>query len=259
MASLNTYLNDLSYTYYIGRDAIERQGINTSISTVTTRLKNYFGNDIKEISVFGSWKRDTALPRYYDQKSDIDILIVFDHQRLNRTPQTYREWLLQFANKKYPTSVSAKSFPTVRIDLKHITLDLVPAIYDWWNYSIPSSTNQWMITNPTSFNNNVVNQNTNRNGIVKPILRLIKAWNANANYPFSSYDLEQKALNSLGFMNTVQDGFFSVCLNLPFFFVSQKTSSAVQKLRNDINNVKYQLNNNNLNYAKAELHKVLPQ
>ena len=53
-------------------------GIDTSISTLKSRLGGYFNSDaLWEHFTFGSWKRDTNLPRAVDQYADVDYMMVF--------------------------------------------------------------------------------------------------------------------------------------------------------------------------------------
>ena len=106
--------------------SFEKASINTSIATLKTRLKEYFGSAVKEQIQFGSSTRGTILPRKSDDKSDIDYMIVFDNSD-NLKPQTFIDRLKKFANSKYSTSEIEQSHPTVVLSLNHINFDLVPA------------------------------------------------------------------------------------------------------------------------------------
>lgn len=55
----------------------EQSSINTSISTLSTRLNAYFGDKLTEHFRFGSSTRSTILPRSMDEHSDIDYMVVF--------------------------------------------------------------------------------------------------------------------------------------------------------------------------------------
>src|SRR5690606_5767709 len=214
MISINTYLSTLASTYFISHGSTERNSINTSLSALKTNLKVHFKSDILSVEIFGSWKRDTTLPRKYDSYSDVDVMIIFDHDRLQRTPETYRNWIKTFAKSKYPRSVIQKDFPTVRIDMKHITFDLIPTKKSTWlfkSYQIPDKNNNWMETEPHSFTNIVIFKNSNNGSRVKPVLRLVKAWNANNGRPFDSYLLEKHVVDNVWwtFNTTIESAFFA--------------------------------------------------
>lgn len=263
MASLKTYLTQLSSNYYISHGSYERNQIISSISTIKSRVKTHFGNDVNDIQIFGSWDRDTTLPRKYDGHSDIDFMIIFNHQTLQKTPETYRNWVKSFAELKYPLSTIQKDFPTVRLDMTHITFDLIPTkieagIFNSYYY-IPDSGNNWMSTDPYSFNNELKTANTNNNFIIKPIMRLMKAWNAKAGYPFNSFDLEKKILaNTIFWYKDIETGFYAAADCLSTWSGTTTQNTKVTSLQANLKNVKYHLDQGNVINAKLWLHKVLP-
>lgn len=263
MASLNTYLNNLASSYFISHGSIERNAINLSLETVQKWLKEYFGKDIKSIEIFGSWKRDTTLPRKYDSYSDVDIMIIFDHERLQKTPETYRTWIKAFAEKKYSTSQIQKDFPTVRIDMTHITFDLIPTKKTTWlfiNHYIPDKFNSWMTTDPHAFTNTVITKNTTHSSIVKPVLRLVKAWNSNNGRPFDSYLLEKKIVENVwwSFNTSIESAFFAACKSLSTWGGTAFQNQKVQTLHNNIDWVQEYLGRDDIDKAKQWLHKILP-
>jgi predicted nucleotidyltransferase len=128
--SINSYLKELSYRYYLKNDSKEIEKINSSLEGLLANLDNELGDLIKNSFVFGSYERDTILPRSIDNNSDIDLMVVFKVTEYERTPETYRTWLKNFADKYYKVKYGSevvKSFPTVTIRLGHINYDLVPA------------------------------------------------------------------------------------------------------------------------------------
>lgn len=74
--SVNSYLETLASSLVL--NSTEKNHITTSISTIKTRLNNYF-SEIKDAIIFGSYSRDTILPRKADEKSDVDIMVIFDN------------------------------------------------------------------------------------------------------------------------------------------------------------------------------------
>ena len=58
-------------------DGEETQRIVASLKTMGERLAKSFGTDVKKIDVFGSFTRGTMLSRVVDERSDVDLMIVF--------------------------------------------------------------------------------------------------------------------------------------------------------------------------------------
>lgn len=172
----------------------EETSINTSISTINTRITNYFGTNVTNHFKFGSSTRGTILPRKADENSDIDYMVVFSTANGTYKPQTYLDRLRRFAEKYYSTSEIHQSHPTIVLELNHIKFELVPAILDFLiRYQIPSPASDWsdwLVTDPNGFNSRLTTANTNNNYKIKPLVRLIKYWNALNGHHFSSYDLE---------------------------------------------------------------------
>jgi len=100
-SSLDSYLRDLSYSFYLKKSSTEISKIETSKANLLSNLDNELGTKIKRRFVFGSYDRDTILPRSIDQRSDIDLMVIFNHTDYERTPATYRNWLKDFGDKYY--------------------------------------------------------------------------------------------------------------------------------------------------------------
>lgn len=186
-----TYLQRISDNAII-RD-VEKDSIRTSISTVQTKLSAYFGNDIKEQFIFGSYTRGTILPRSMDEHSDIDYMVVFKDDGVK--PQAYLDRLRRFVEKYYSNSEIKQSHPTIQLKLNHIMFELVPAQKSWWSgYKIPSrksGVDDWIDTDPNDFNQSLTDKNIEYNSVIKPLIRLMKYWNAQNGYIFDSFSLEK--------------------------------------------------------------------
>lgn len=263
--TIDNYLRTLSWGYYLKNNSEEVRKINASLSGLLRNLDSDLGSLIKRKFVFGSYDRDTILPRKYDSKSDIDLMVVFNHTQYERTPETYRGWLKLFADKYYKDrygSQVVKSFPTVTIRLGHIYFDLVPAKEELtWNSStiyIPGDSG-WRTTDPNDVKQKLITANTQYNQVVRPIIRLFKAWNCNNDYPYDSYLLELHITEMNFYGDNVQKGFF--------YAVDQLTSSwgdpaskvdKIRSLKYNIDQVKKALENDDVLQAKRWLHRVLP-
>jgi len=191
----------------IARDAKERFRINISIGRLKRRLKQKFIRDIKDFILFGSYTRNTILPRKYDPNSDIDLMVIFNTNNSIKTPETYRRNLVDILDEAYPNSISVKDFPAVKLVLNHIKFDIIPAYVEesyllGKTYYIPDVGNNWRITTPNDINEKLASVNQSYgNNIIRNTIRLCKHWNASFDYPFDSYEMEKEILN-LGYWSS---------------------------------------------------------
>ncbi len=208
--TVNSYLTNLASSLVLSSD--EKSSILISIATLKIRLESYFGSEITKHFQFGSSTRGTILPRKADSKSDIDYMIVLDTSDGKKKPQTYLSRLKKFAENKYSTSEIYQSHPTIVLSLNHIKFELVPAIYEW-GYQIPSPASDWMdwmSTDPNATNQELTNKNNSENYKIKPVIRLIKYWNASQGHPYNSFSLERYIVDIFFWSCTaVKDYFYS--------------------------------------------------
>lgn len=265
--SINTYLKSLSYIYYLKKDSDEIDRINRSLNNLLANLDKELEYLVSYRFVFGSYDRDTILRRSIDSKSDIDLMVVFNHTEYERTPETYRAWLKNFADKYYKDrygSEVTKTFPTVTIKLNNISYDLVPAKQEnsflfGSKLYIPGSGNYWRETNPSDVKENLLEVNKKYNYIVKPIIRLLKGWNAYNGHPFDSYELEMKITEMNFYGDNYQSGFFYAVGQLSTSWGdSEFKKNKLNSLKYNIGKVKDELEVYNIERAKHWLHKALP-
>lgn len=210
--SVITYLQRRASDAVLSGD--EEKSINTSISTIKTRLTSHFGSGLSDQFRFGSSTRGTILPRSMDEHSDIDYMVVFSED--GYTPQTYLDRLKRFAETYYVSSGIKQSSPSVVLQLNHIKFDLVPALKQQYSgYRIPNGPSAWQDTNPNDFNATLTAKNTAELSMIKPTIRLVKYWNACNGYIFDSYGLE-KFIVGLSFfgVNNLREYVFTVFDNL---------------------------------------------
>jgi predicted nucleotidyltransferase len=200
--TINSKLQNFSQQELVlSHNDTERNKILASLSQLEKVLKDKLQGNISEFLRFGSFTRNTILPRKFDPLSDIDLMVIFNSAYGIKTAATYRKYLLDVVSIAYPYSVSKKDFPVVKLELNHIMFDIVPAYTteDWFNgkkYFIPDNYNGWRSTIPNDLNTDLANKNqTVGNNIIRNIVRLCKHWNAGANYPFESYLMEKEILN----------------------------------------------------------------
>lgn len=237
--SVNSYLENLGSNLILSSN--EKENIQKSINHLRECLNNYFGREITDQFIFGSYKRNTILPRMYDNKSDIDYMIIFANTN-KLQPQTFLNKLKDFAKIYYPNSIIHQDSPTIVLELNHIKFDLVPAYLNFIWYNIPDGKGGWMITTPNDINDMLVKSNMNNNSKIKPVIRLIKNWNINvAGRIFESYELEKKVVSNLGadyyFCTSYSDYLiksFEKLRNSYYFpcTESNKIDYAIQKIKN---------------------------
>lgn len=164
--SVLSYLTNLSSELVLSLD--EKVSIACSLAFLKTNLSRWsHSSDIQEQAVFGSYDRETILPRKYDEGSDVDYMIVFKNPN-QLQPETFRTWLKKFATDYYTRSEVYLDYPTTVLELSHIKFELVPAIKPYWgSYMIPDNTtiySKWQFTNPFSMKTTITEANKMNNG-----------------------------------------------------------------------------------------------
>lgn len=260
---LNNHLKKISSDLFIKYGSTERTKINNSVRAIIQKLEDYFSDEIDEAILFGSYQRDTILPRIFDSNSDIDILVLFNTEDFDKLkPESYRAQLKKFSEYSYRNSFVAKDHPSIVLELNHIKFDLVPAIFDvGWVYDsieIPNKNGGWLETEPKKFNEELVRRNTRFNSIVKPIIRLLKYWNASQSYPFYSFELE-KQIADMNFNNdNYESGFLYAIKNLQMRNLSVSGERKVEALQKNAEWVKEYLEREQINKAKEAMNRILP-
>lgn len=188
--SVNTYLIDLASKLVLSQ--YEKQSVKTSINTISNRLDLHFVNNMEDVKIFGSYVRGTILPRRDDDDSDIDIMVIFKNTE-NYQPQTFLNYLKNFATKYYNRSEIYQSSPTIVLELQHIKFELTPAYISNGSYYIPYDAKTWQFTDPDVFYTTLTQCNINNANKIKPVVRLLKHWNIKKNNrKISSFTLEKE-------------------------------------------------------------------
>ncbi len=261
MATINYRLQKIAEDLFIKYNSKERVYIDEKIENFKKNIKLYFGNAVDEILVFGSYKRSTILPREFDENSDIDVLIVFNQQINSFNSETYRNHIKRFALAKYPTTKVVKDHPSVVLEMQKIKFDLVPSKYvsTFWTqtYQIPNRESVWTNTDPIGFNNLLTERNNKYNSIVKPIIRLIKRWNAANDYPYKTFELE-KIIADMNFSgDNYEKGFIYAVENLPTNNLGIFQTAKVQTLQKNVNQIKQYLEIGNQQKAEETVLNIL--
>lgn len=246
--SVNSYLSNLHDELYV--NGTERERIRKSIDTIALRLDSYFGRGkisehrIVKKEIFGSYSRDTMLSRKYDDKSDIDYMIVFEDAE-SYNPQTCLNWLKNFAEHWYSTSIIKQSLPTIVIQLENIKFELVPAYEtNWGGKYIALDNSNWQYTNPKQLNDKMLSVNSNSSYEFKRMIRTIKYWNIKKNYrkylsfeleTFLTEKLEYAYINCKSKIDYLDWAFYYLG---QYKYIDQYVSNRIQKVKGDIREAK---------------------
>ena len=238
--TVNGYLTRLSRAAMLRNR--EKESVQRSINVMRRRLQRCFRQQISEQTIFGSYTRNTILPRRFDENSDIDYLVVFADGGFS--PQTYLDRLRRFVEANYVRSEIHQSIPTIQLELNHIRFELVPATRNWWgSIQIPAKSSDfanWQNTDPDCFNRELTRKNISYGNKIKPLIRIVKCWNTTANYPFESFDLEKKIVEHifLGVRSRLSDMLYDFSSDLNAgWSAPQWKHNAVQRFRNYLEEV----------------------
>jgi hypothetical protein len=259
--TVNSYLVNLSSALVLR--GTEKDSINTSISTLSSRLTGYFGSNISQQFRFGSSVRETILPRKADENSDIDYMIVFNTSSETLKPQSYLDRIRRFAEKYYSSSQIRQSNPTVVLELDHIKFDLVPAINQYSQYQIPSpasSWSDWIQTDPNGFSQRLTDANMRYNSQIKPLVRLVKYWNASNGHLYTSFSLENYIVGLYFSGNTLlKDYFYTFWDSFSYNYSDpQYTKDKVQRAKERVSSIRQNERQGYEATAENELQKFLP-
>ncbi|MCR6672707.1 nucleotidyltransferase [Devosia ginsengisoli] len=256
--SVNSHLLQKSASAILS--TTEKESISRSIATLRSRLDSWFGKNLTTHFTFGSFTRETILPRSLDAQSDIDYMVVFAEG--GNTPQTYLNRLKTFVEKYYSSSEIFQSSPTIVLNLNHIRFELVPALAAYWTgYQIPSGPQNWQDTDPNGFNTTLSQANKSCSYLLKPAVRLFKIWNARRSYPFESYALEKwMADQSYWSCSTVGDHLFHAVDNAQLsYYAPQWKIDELTRAREIVANTRYYLASDMPINAESEIKKLIPE
>jgi predicted nucleotidyltransferase len=239
----------------------ERTAIDTSISSLSSKLYSYFDN-IESKFVFGSYDRRTILRRSKDANSDVDYMVVFSDGS-SWTPQTLMNRLKRFAEAKYSRSEIYQSSPTVVLELNHIKFELAPAYKNsWGTLYIPapaSDYSDWISTYPNTLKDALNEKNRNHQYLIRKLVRLMKYWNVNNGKVYSSYELEKYVIDkSFWLCSNLKEYFYSAVEGLDTWNLAQYKKDKVNRLKEIVTKTKYYEQNNMKISAESEIKKAIP-
>lgn len=200
---------------------------------IEIKIKVHLHGKIIRAELFGSAARETNLPPEHDPNTDLDILIVFNDARYDRTPETYRNTLRSLVEIALNFETVKKRHPAVVIKRENANVDLVPCIVEDGDYLIPSFDNRWQETDPHDYTKTLSEfDGADRDHLLR-IIRLLKLWNVRRNERFEAFDLEAQIIDSFSPCDTLAEEFLSVIDDLEACHLSKATERYLDGLKAD--------------------------
>lgn len=167
-----------------------------TLGTLQTHLQQHFGARLQTSVVFGSYSRGTILPRAMDARSDVDYMVVFSASE--PSVPACLEQLRDFARQRLGIAEPIHDQATLRLENQHLRFELVPAtmnLFGGLQIAVPAGLHgSWLDTDPQAAHDKLTEANRRHGGLIRPLVRILKYWNALAHYPFEPFVLEQKVV-----------------------------------------------------------------
>lgn len=252
---INTYLTSLSTKLKIDQNVKNR--IDVSISHLKEKIWGLFQDRLLDVTVIGSFDRETFIEQ--DEESDVDILVVFKQKEFQ--PDTYLKQIRTFCEKNYPRSEIYPDYPTMVIEMEHVKFEIVPSYYSGETLKIPAPKSKewkWINTSPKEFKSNLTRKDTMSKGLILPLVRIIKYFNALNGKPFTSYELERFIVNKSYNCSTLKDYYFSVTASLDVLAKTEQQKKLLTYLKEKNRRIRALENFNLPEYIEPELKTFLP-
>lgn len=173
-----------------------KDGVQRTLGALQTRLQQHFGGRLQTSVVFGSYSRGTILPRAMDPRSDVDYMVVFSASE--PSVQACLEQLKDFARQSLGIAEPSHDQATLRLETQQLRFELVPAtcnLFGGLQIAAPAGPHgSWLDTDPQAAHDKLTEANRRHGGLIRPLVRIMKCWNAAAHYPFEPFALEQKVV-----------------------------------------------------------------
>lgn len=193
------------YAFEILKSNLEITDLQQStVSDRQTAIRKVIKEELKVETDFltGSYSRSTLIAPL--SEADIDIFTVLESQyyyhynNQNGNQAGLLDLVKRVLKRTYTKTPNiSRNGQAVTITFNDFIVDVVPAFRrEGGGYLIPNSaTSSWIATDPTVHVDRMTNLNQFQNGLVIPIVKMIKCWNKNINAAFTSFYLEMLAAN----------------------------------------------------------------
>jgi hypothetical protein len=164
-------------------------------ANVVRALKKELSLHSEESKVIGSWDRST-ITRYLSE-GDVDVMVILhygQHKDWDNADGTIKS-LDKFRSilvDAYPSTTIRRDRNCVTMGFSEFRLDVVPAFkHEDGYYRIPDSIRKlWVKTDPFKFAEGVTSINKSMEATFVPLIKMIKGWNRDVDWPIRSFHLE---------------------------------------------------------------------
>ncbi len=151
----------------------------------------------RPLRLFGSHERGTMLPPWQDPEACIDALIPFHD--LGLPAWEYLNMTRSILETRIGADLVACERVDMRLSLGHTRIRLLPAVQS------PGGPMRiirgdrgpltWLKIDPDGAKERLNQADNAHQGCIKPLVRIIKAWNAHSSHPMGGYAVENAILN----------------------------------------------------------------
>lgn len=175
--------------------SVDKGLVNVSLKTLTTRLGAEFDRFVvTRTEVIGSFARDTRLPSAVDPRADVDVAVVFRER--GQAPAHYLAQIRRVLELHYPKTAIMGAGDRLFLRSLQGTVELLPALDSINGLQVPAPAGggAWVLCQPDEEARTLQEKDRASGGLVLPLVRLVRYWNAHAGYPFAGFELEQRVL-----------------------------------------------------------------
>lgn len=136
------------------------------------------GFTVLDAFLTGSYAKSTMIGPL--AQADIDVFVVLSADYYTRyTPSGLLTEVRRVLRQRYPqTPEISPDGQAVTISFTDFKVDVVPAFYrQGGGYLIPNSPSGWIPTDPTVHLDHVTRGNKGQNGLLVPLIKMVKGWN----------------------------------------------------------------------------------
>jgi len=148
--------------------------------------------DVKQTFLSGSYSRNTIISPL--KQAEIDVFVVLDPTYFSEEGQvSLLDRVKRVLQKMYSESPEiSKNGQAVTLTFSDFIINVIPAFNRQdGGYFIPDSIeSKWIITDPKLHVALICEANSEHNGDLVPLIKMVKGWNRVINSPFSSFHLE---------------------------------------------------------------------
>lgn len=262
MTDINSYLTKLAKQLSNSKE--ERDKIDNSYNHLEGKVFEFFRDRIQKVHIFGSYDRGTELPQSVDPNSDVDVLVIFKTNDFQ--PATFLKHLQECADKIYPRSEVSPDHPAITVLLSHTKFELVPAYWETYflasdDLKIPAPRNKelkWITTEPNKLKSTLQEKDKEENGMLVPLIKLIKYFNTLQGKPFDSFAIEKFAVSRSYPCKNLRDYFFELINDLDADGATEPQKKFITELKARRENLVALEKRNLTDYIELELQKFLP-